>query len=834
MSTQQLPLRGSSKAPSWTWRGAEDNIILPIYFDEVEHTCKSVGMTKDEEYIAAAILYADPGSAELWKNIPAVKAANWKNFKTQCYTYYPKANVTNCYSSVHLEQAVQHLQNMPIYTLDDFGRYDRHIMAIGLDLRKGQSPLISAHELNRHYINGIHPMLRVQIDQRLAVLHPNQDPAIPFDYENVKTAAKYILESQRSPYINPTMMYQAPFMPYGVPSLGYPNSLSMPYMPAPSIPQQQPINPGYASPQVFAQPTSSMADAVKALTNMNSGGQLNSYYPPYGYPGYPMQPPTSMLPWGAPQPLAPSQPATTAQSFSPMPEIAPPAPQPAIKTEFEERLLKLEKLATTARKCAYDGCDKRWKDCDNRRADQKKELIKWDYATKRTLMPDGTEIPKGSGNARDRVLRWHADHKTTTPVMVNMLTTGGGATQKNTSIPEICYPPHIPATSKQSSFQSTITPSQLTGTLPPTGPVSQMMYATDDEEESDDGFVPAPVFRQYMQHQEEGIQILKQSFEGGRKTRAKKGTNSTSNTSGKPEEQAPTSRSKQGQIPTAGEAQASTSPTAATKHKENAPAEAPPKPKDTRQYRHAAPVMSEGVTEDLSKRILNTPITLTVGELCSESAGVRSQVKDALTNCKVPIDSKGSGAAAAVGKDAVLVMTLQEGYHQQIMVADQTAALRALTPVIDGAYEVEAILDEGCQVVAMSAAVWKELALPLDPSITISLQSANKNSDQSKGICHNVPFNFGGLEVLLQVHVVENAAYDILLGRPFSILTQSKIDNRTTGDQLITLTDPNTGKMVTLPTQERGNPRFTWEPGHIKSNPHFHRKHPSNEANFPN
>ncbi|PBL01896.1 hypothetical protein ARMGADRAFT_861228, partial [Armillaria gallica] len=129
-----------------------------------------------------------------------------------------------------------------------------------------------------------------------------------------------------------------------------------------------------------------------------------------------------------------------------------------------------------------------------------------------------------------------------------------------------------------------------------------------------------------------------------------------------------------------------------------------------------------------------------------------------------------------------------------------SAGLRALTPTVDGIQEVESILDEGCQVVAMSYDVWQKLGLPLDPTIKISLQSANNESDWSEGICHNVPFDFGGLEVLLQVHVVKNAAYDILLGRPFSILTESKIDNRFNGDQLVTLTDPNTGKTVTLPT----------------------------------
>ncbi len=31
---QQLPIRGSGKAPSWGWKGPEDSITLPVFFDE--------------------------------------------------------------------------------------------------------------------------------------------------------------------------------------------------------------------------------------------------------------------------------------------------------------------------------------------------------------------------------------------------------------------------------------------------------------------------------------------------------------------------------------------------------------------------------------------------------------------------------------------------------------------------------------------------------------------------------------------------------------------------------------------------------------------------------
>ncbi len=108
-------------------------------------------------------------------------------------------------------------------------------------------------------------------------------------------------------------------------------------------------------------------------------------------------------------------------------------------------------------------------------------------------------------------------------------------------------------------------------------------------------------------------------------------------------------------------------------------------------------------------------------------------------------------------------MHLHTRHHAHIVVVDEAGGLRALTPVIDGLHKVESVLDEGSQVVAMSAAVWHQCRLPLDPSIKIALTSANRETGWSLGLCRNVPFNFKGLEVLYQVHVVEHATYDVLL-----------------------------------------------------------------------
>jgi hypothetical protein len=143
-----------------------------------------------------------------------------------------------------------------------------------------------------------------------------------------------------------------------------------------------------------------------------------------------------------------------------------------------------------------------------------------------------------------------------------------------------------------------------------------------------------------------------------------------------------------------------------------------------------------------------------------------------------------------------------------LTVAAESNALRAILPVVDGQDRVEAILDPGCQIVAMSEEVSTALALSYDPTIRLNMVSANGGIDQSLGLSRNVPFLVGDITLYFQVHVLRAPAYDILLGRPFDVLTQSVVRNYTNEAQTVTIIDPNTGKQATVPTIARGSFRF--------------------------
>ena len=144
----------------------------------------------------------------------------------------------------------------------------------------------------------------------------------------------------------------------------------------------------------------------------------------------------------------------------------------------------------------------------------------------------------------------------------------------------------------------------------------------------------------------------------------------------------------------------------------------------------------------------------------------------------------------------------------KIVVAAESRALHAILLVVDSQDKVKAILDLGCQVVAMFEEICNALALHYDPTIRLHMMSANGSIDQSLGLAWNVPFLDGDITLYLQIHVLRAPAYDILLGQPFDVLTQSVVRNYANENQTVIIKNLNTSCKATVPTIPRGSFHF--------------------------
>lgn len=71
------------------------------------------------------------------------------------------------------------------------------------------------------------------------------------------------------------------------------------------------------------------------------------------------------------------------------------------------------------------------------------------------------------------------------------------------------------------------------------------------------------------------------------------------------------------------------------------------------------------------------------------------------------------------------------------------------------------------------------------------------------GLLANLKVTIGGQDFYLQAQVMDNASYDVLLGRPFHTLTQAAIRHFNNGEAHATITNLNNGAVVTIPTKPR-------------------------------
>jgi hypothetical protein len=228
---------------------------------------------------------------------------------------------------------------------------------------------------------------------------------------------------------------------------------------------------------------------------------------------------------------------------------------------------------------------------------------------------------------------------------------------------------------------------------------------------------------------------------------------------------------------------------------------------------------------------MTTPcVTISSQELLSLSPEIRSRVRDIVTAKRIneagvstnifeatiedesdPLPCMPDGLTSTDPVETYLNSLAPSQIPGPFIVAKESHSLRSIVMDIDNATAVECVIDPGSQIIAISEEICHDMGLLYDPTITLHMQSANGEIDKSLGLAHNVPCRLGSVTLYLQIHVIRSPAYDILLGRPFDVLTESTVKNYHNEDQTITITDPNSNRTVTVPTIARGQHRHRQE-----------------------
>ena len=99
--------------------------------------------------------------------------------------------------------------------------------------------------------------------------------------------------------------------------------------------------------------------------------------------------------------------------------------------------------------------------------------------------------------------------------------------------------------------------------------------------------------------------------------------------------------------------------------------------------------------------------------------------------------------------------------------------------------------------------IWEKLNVPIAADLARPMESANSTTTMTRGMIQNHPVQMGPITVYPQIQVVDNAPFEVLLGRPFFDVTSCSEISSSGGSHEIHIRDPKTGHPYVFPTYPR-------------------------------
>ena len=219
------------------------------------------------------------------------------------------------------------------------------------------------------------------------------------------------------------------------------------------------------------------------------------------------------------------------------------------------------------------------------------------------------------------------------------------------------------------------------------------------------------------------------------------------------------------------------------------------------QYRYVTPIEDPALIKKIAQQTLDTSITISTRELLSVAPDIRRHIKDQLITKRVATTATTAFVETAEEEEDTTVM-MANLTSDRLIVAKHTEELRVIDVEIHG-LKLIATVDDGSQIISIRQDIWEKIGLPIRSDKIMVMESANKTKDETMGLLQDLKINIGGYDFYLQVQVVKDAPYEMLLGRPFFTLTQATHKHFDNGESRLTLFDPNTGDRITFPTRAR-------------------------------
>ena len=232
-----------------------------------------------------------------------------------------------------------------------------------------------------------------------------------------------------------------------------------------------------------------------------------------------------------------------------------------------------------------------------------------------------------------------------------------------------------------------------------------------------------------------------------------------------------------------------------------------PHPEEPKNRYHAA-IENTAKASDLLQRALDTQMTISTREFLATSVDARKQLKDLVTAKKVssnlleeePVDSYLS--SFGVPSSPPLSLDVYK-FAATSPTAAASLPLRTITLKFGDRVEAECILDGGAQIIVMRKDIWEQLGTPITANKASAMESANAGTTYTLGLVENQLVTMGTFSFYLQIQIVEDAPFEVLLGRPFFDVLNCVEISRSGGSHQIEVRDPETGTPYKFATQPR-------------------------------
>jgi len=231
------------------------------------------------------------------------------------------------------------------------------------------------------------------------------------------------------------------------------------------------------------------------------------------------------------------------------------------------------------------------------------------------------------------------------------------------------------------------------------------------------------------------------------------------------------------------------------------------KPENAKKFRLASELNQTINPSTIAKKIMDTTIELPMREIFAVAPDVAGYIHEQTRKKRIPLTTPPVGTTAKpttmeeVSDSVQVSAAMVNSTQYKSFYACPSGRAKVL---IDDQIKVEALLDNGSEVIMMPRRVFERLELPIDTEIDWRINgydtktSAMLEEAKPLGCCHDVSIDIGGVGVKSQVFVVEYCNADLILGRPWERAVRARYINEDDGSYMVIIKSPDGRRFATF------------------------------------